>query len=89
MLVFFQRLPAGAYPQAAGHAEVQDDGAVIKVQQQVLGAARDILQGMASQLPGKRGGHRPAQVLVVHLHGAYPLAQDVRADAMAGGFDLG
>ena len=73
--------------QAARHAEVHDQRAVLKPDQDVLGASFYMLDPLSLQVLERRYG--PAQAVLVddRLGDASP--DDMRLYAAAGGFDLG
>jgi len=79
----------GQDAQAAGHAQVEDQGAVAEAQQKVLGAPLHRVEPMAPQDRIQIVWHRPAQPWLAHRHAADALAAERRFDAAAGGFDLG
>jgi hypothetical protein len=67
---------------------VQDRGAGIGRNQDVLGAARDRTYDLSRQPLDQRRRHRPAQAPVAHHHPGNRAADKVRGDAAAGGFDF-
>ncbi len=75
--------------QAAGHAEMDDQRAALGADQQVLGAPLDGLDALAGQTHVEIFRNRPAQAPVTHQHAADALADQMRLDATAGGFDFG
>ena len=78
------------HAQAAGHAEVQDQGgAGVEREQQVLRPSRRTLDAGAGDARGQVGGDGPAQPRFVHLQRHDLLARDVGLDAAPGGLDFG
>ncbi|MOA04815.1 hypothetical protein D3C78_1243860 [compost metagenome] len=75
--------------QAAGHAEVADQGAGFGPQQQVLGPALHPQDALAGEAHVEVLGNRPAQAALAHDHPADALAFEEGRDAAAGGFDFG
>src|SRR5262245_8388383 len=73
-------------PQAAGHAEMQDQGSLAAVEQEVFRAARDGANPHAAQDYVEITRHGPPQEAMAHDHpGDLPSAQ-MRLEAEAGDF---
>jgi hypothetical protein len=89
MIVFAKFGRGRANPHRAGHAQVANQGAVAKPKQQVLGASVNGAQASAFQQAGQVVWHGPTQSCVEDLNLANTLADQVRFQAAAGGFDLG
>jgi hypothetical protein len=68
---------------------VQDQGAGLGFQQQVLGAPPGAANGAAIDLVDSLHVHGPAQARFVHLQPVDAPADDMRLDAAARGFDFG
>ncbi|MOA01797.1 hypothetical protein D3C78_1212200 [compost metagenome] len=66
-----------------------DQGAALGLDQQVLGAAADMLDALAGQPHVEVFGNRPAQAALAHDHAGHPVALQMRGDTAAGGFDFG
>ncbi|MNF63544.1 hypothetical protein D3C84_452500 [compost metagenome] len=75
------------HPQAAGHAKVQDGGAKIGLQQQVLGAAADPVDDEIHQLLDL-ARHGPAQPAIPDHHSGHLDAGEPGRDPLAADFDF-
>src|SRR5690606_19341475 len=89
VLVLFRRKLAIHQPQAAGHAQMRDQRTRLRLDQQVLGAPLDRLDTLAGQAHVQVFRNRPAQAPLTHDHTADTLADEMRLDTAAGGFDFG
>src|SRR6185437_10876390 len=89
MVVDPSRRIAGEHPQAARHAQMQQQGAGLEFEQKVLGAAL----GMQDAQPGDTRRqvllHAPAQARLVDVKGDDAPADCVRLDAPSGGLYFG
>ena len=74
---------------APGHAEVQDGGAVGRVDQQVFGATFDGRHGLPRQMAVDILADGPPQAALADSHVGNSLTDDMRLDAAATGFDFG
>ena len=77
------------HAQRAGHAQVHEDRARLGVQQQVFRAPLDLVDALPAQQARQRRRHRPAQARRAHDQLVDAVAEQVRRDAAAGGFDFG
>ena len=68
---------------------MQDQGAALEPQQQVLGAPSDREDALAGQLRGHVPFDRPAQPVIVDAQLLDALPVGLALDAAARGFDLG
>src|SRR5690606_4652607 len=84
-----RRLAARHDAQTAGHAEVHERGAARGVQQQILAAPLDAIDGRAGEALRERAGHRPAQPALAHDHALDAVPGEYGLDAAARGLDLG
>ncbi len=75
------------HPQAARHAQMEDGGTEVGLQQQVLGAAADPVDGEVHQLLDL-SRHRPAQTAVPYHHPGDLDAGKPGRDALAADFDF-
>ena len=88
VIVRQQRRGRVEHPQAAGHAEVQDQAAVVQVDDQVLGAATDVPDALACDSRRHPCVDAPAQAgLPQNERGDLPPADDA-AYAAARGLDF-
>ncbi len=88
VIVRQQRRGRVEHAQAAGHAEMQDQAAVVQVDDQVLGAATDVADALAGDSRRQPCVDAPAQAgLAEHERGDLPPADDA-AYAAARGLDF-
>jgi tetratricopeptide (TPR) repeat protein len=76
-------------PQAARHAQVNQQGAVAKIKQQIFAASRDALQNLVGEQLVKPPWQRVAQRRGARNHLRDAASNNVRRDAAAGNFDFG
>ena len=89
MVVREARRPCRDDPQIPRHAEVQQQGAGLQVQQQVLGAPSDAEDPLARDLARQIARYPPAQPRLVDLERDDPLLERVGLEAPARGLDFG
>ncbi|MCY1459082.1 hypothetical protein D9M71_765250 [compost metagenome] len=89
MLMLGRHQPGFHQAQAAGHAQVTDQGAGLGLQQQVLGATLHLDDALAGKAHVEVLGNRPAQAALAHDYPADTLAFEEGCDTPAGGFDFG
>ncbi|MCY1247683.1 hypothetical protein D9M72_610380 [compost metagenome] len=89
MLVLGRCQPGFHQAQAAGHAQVADQGTGLGLQQQVLGATFHLEDALAGEAHVEVLGNGPAQAALAHDHPPDALAFDEGRDAPPGGFDFG
>jgi len=66
VVVFFRRRARGQEAQAAGHAKVQDQRAMLELHQQILAAPPERTDDSSAQQPGQVFRDRPAQPGMAH-----------------------
>ena len=89
MIMFFPGIRRRNDPQAAGHPEVDQQGAgVIHCQQKVFRAPPHPADAAALD-HGQRFRNRLPQVMPAHDHFGHPPASHMRFDPAAGGFNFG
>lgn len=76
-------------PQAARHAQMYQQHACVKTNQQIFGAAAAFAHHQPAQGFGQRGRDLPAQFGLTDGYGGNGLAEDMRGDAAQGGFYFG
>lgn len=76
-------------PQAAGHAQMNQQHARIKTNQQIFGAAAAFAHDKMAQGFRQRGRDLPAQLGLADGYGGDGLVEDMRGDAAQGGFYFG
>ena len=76
-------------PQAARHAQMNQQHARVKTNQQVFGAAAAFAHHQPAQGFGQRGRDLPAQFGLADGYGGDGLTEDMRGDAAQGGFYFG
>ncbi len=89
VIVFLKRSVCGQDAQPARHTEVDDRGAGIGAQQQVLGAPVHLLDDLTREGRLEFLRHRPAQPGLPHPHLGHDLTGEMRRDAAPDGFDFG
>lgn len=77
------------YPYAAGHAQMDEQDAGIKTDEQVFGAAAALAHGFAGQNLRQFGWDGPAQFGLADADGGNGFAGDIRGDAVQDGFYFG
>ncbi len=88
VVVFLGRGGVREDAQAAAHAQVQDERAVVELDEQVFRAALQAMDGLAAQEFGQVFGNGPAQAGVADDDVADGLMQQVRRDAAQRGLDF-
>ena len=88
--VIVQRARRGTAPDAqrARHAEMHEQRAVARVEQQVLAPALDAVDHRAFESLREIGGNRPAQPRVVHVDSHDAPSDHVRRYTAPGRFDF-
>ena len=76
-------------PQAARHAQMNQQHACVKTNQQVFGTAAAFAHHQSAQGFGQRGRDLPAQLGLADGYGGDGLVEDMRGDAAQGGFYFG
>ena len=89
VVVDLRRFRTGYDPQAAGHAQMNDQTAVVEVDQQVLGAPAHAAYAFAPQPGLETGRYRPSQPPVAHDQACERLPKQVRFYSAARYFDFG
>ena len=88
VVVLFGRMLRRHDAQASRHAQMHEQAAGCKAEQQVFGAALDGPQGLPCKAFAEIGGDRVAQAAVTDDDGADGCADKLGGDAPAGGFDF-
>jgi hypothetical protein len=89
VIVASRRNARGRHPQAAGHAQVDDEGAASGFHEQILGSSADPEDPLAGQFPIESAGYRPAQLALTDGDAVDDLAVQPGFDAAARRFNFG
>ena len=88
MIMFLRRRVRRQHAQMARHAEVDDQGAVRKGDQQVFAAPPGVQDAPAGQQRRQAGREGPAQAVAAHQHAVDDAPFDMRRDAAPGDFNF-
>ncbi len=88
MIMFLGRYPWRQDAQVAGHAEVDDQRAMRKMQQQILAAPAGALHDLPPQHGRQFGREGPAQAAATQYHALHGAPLQMRRQAAPGDFNF-